>query len=317
MNDLARSISQDGKTQTFDLDPMLRMSVKTTTSAGPTSTESYAYTGDSDSPAFTQNGAAWNRTVAGIAGNDAVQDSATGISLQIQNLRGDIVAQSTTAGVLSNYSRVDEFGVPKTALPPGTKYAYHGSKQREALTSGGVIAMGVRLYQPQMGRFLQVDPVLGGTANSYEYPSGPVNSQDLDGKRKARVRLTLGKERTKKLVRHLRAEARRLRDLAKTDDAIASAGVAAAFTTEGLTLVPAGVAFFVARKRDAKATYFENLADNIQDMLDASGGKGINIVTRFNKGLKNVSVRYYQAGPKDKAGTWSVTDFDGKYSKGP
>jgi hypothetical protein len=58
-------------------------------------------------------------------------------------------------------SRVDEFGVPKSALPAGTKYAFHGSKQREALTAGGMVAMGVRLYQPQMGRFLQVR-CLGG-----------------------------------------------------------------------------------------------------------------------------------------------------------
>ncbi|MBI2691130.1 MAG: hypothetical protein HYX29_04200 [Solirubrobacterales bacterium] len=190
------------------------MSVKTTTSSGPTTTESYAYAGDSDSPAFTQKGAAWNRTVLGIGGAEAVQDSATGVKLLIQNLRGDVVAQSTTAGTLSNFSRVDEFGVPKAALPAGTKYAFHGSKQREALTGGGMVAMGVRLYQPQMGRFLQVDPVRGGTANPYEYPSDPVNSQDLDGKRRARVRVSLGKERTKKLIRNLKAEARRLRDLA-------------------------------------------------------------------------------------------------------
>jgi len=182
VNDLARSITQDGTTQTLDLDPMMRMSVKTTTSSGPTTTESYAYDGDSDSPAFTQKGAAWNRTVAGVGGADAVHDSASGVKLLIQNLRGDVVAQSTTAGVLGTATRVDEFGVPKAALPAGTKYAFHGSKQREALTAGGMIAMGVRLYQPQAGRFLQVDPVLGGTANPYEYPSDPVNGADLDGR---------------------------------------------------------------------------------------------------------------------------------------
>jgi RHS repeat-associated protein len=205
VNDFARSITQDGVTQTLDLDPMRRMSLKTTTSSGPTMTESYAYTDDSDSPTFTQKGAAWNRTVYGIAGAEAAQDSSSGVKLLIQNLRGDVVAQSTTQGVLSGFSRVDEFGVPKAALPGDVKYAFHGSKQREALTSGGVIAMGVRLYQPQMGRFLQVDPVLGGTANSYEYPSDPINSQDLDGRR-VNTKIWLARKAALKFANFLQAQ---------------------------------------------------------------------------------------------------------------
>lgn len=181
-NDLARSITQDGTTQTLDLDAQQRMSVKTKTVGASTTVETYAYTDDSDSPAFTQTGSAFTRVVDGVAGGDMTYDSAAGLRIQITNLRGDTVAQSTTAGVLSNLTRVDEFGVPKAALPSGAKYAFHGSKQREALTSGGMIAMGVRLYQPQMGRFMQVDPVLGGTENPYGYPSDPVNNADLDGR---------------------------------------------------------------------------------------------------------------------------------------
>jgi hypothetical protein len=130
------------------------------------------------------------------------------------------------------------------------------------------------------------------------------------------VRVSLGKARTKKLIRNLKAEARRLRDLATADDAIASGGVAAAIRTKGLSLAPAAVAFFTARKRDGSETYFENMADNIQDMLDASGGKGINVDARFGKGLSKMSIRYYQMGPTDTAGTWAVTDFDGNYSRG-
>jgi hypothetical protein len=42
--------------------------------------------------------------------------------------------------------------------------------------------MGVRLYAPQLGRFLQTDPVPGGGANTYSYPTDPVNSFDIDGK---------------------------------------------------------------------------------------------------------------------------------------
>jgi hypothetical protein len=43
--------------------------------------------------------------------------------------------------------------------------------------------MGVRVYDPTIGRFLSLDPVHGGSANAYEYAGGdPVNSYDLDGR---------------------------------------------------------------------------------------------------------------------------------------
>jgi hypothetical protein len=46
----------------------------------------------------------------------------------------------------------------------------------------GVIAMGARSYIPQLGRFLQTDPVPGGSANPYAYTaSDPVNQTDLSG----------------------------------------------------------------------------------------------------------------------------------------
>lgn len=180
-NDLVRMITQNGSTQTFELDPNLRVSRKIKTGPGG-GAETYAYTDDSDSPAWIQAPNGWSRVVDGITGAEAMQDSSGDLKLQITNIRGDVVAQSSTVGTLSNVSRVDEFGVPEGQLPAGTRYAFHGSKQREALTAGGVVMMGVRLYQPQQGRFLQVDPVLGGTANSYEYPSDPVNGMDLDGR---------------------------------------------------------------------------------------------------------------------------------------
>ncbi|MBB4662202.1 RHS repeat-associated core domain-containing protein [Conexibacter arvalis] len=42
--------------------------------------------------------------------------------------------------------------------------------------------MGVRVYLPAVRRFLQVDPVEGGSPNDYEYgPEDPVNVNDLSG----------------------------------------------------------------------------------------------------------------------------------------
>lgn len=42
--------------------------------------------------------------------------------------------------------------------------------------------MGARSYVPQLGRFLQSDPLPGGSANSYAYTDGdPVDETDLTG----------------------------------------------------------------------------------------------------------------------------------------
>ena len=42
--------------------------------------------------------------------------------------------------------------------------------------------MGARQYDPVTGRFLEVDPVEGGTPNDYVYPTDPANQSDLNGR---------------------------------------------------------------------------------------------------------------------------------------
>jgi RHS repeat-associated protein len=46
----------------------------------------------------------------------------------------------------------------------------------------GLVRMGVRLYDPGLGRFLGVDPIDGGSANTYDYCNAdPINCRDLTG----------------------------------------------------------------------------------------------------------------------------------------
>jgi RHS repeat-associated protein len=184
VNDMAQSMSQNGSTVTFSLDPNGRDRVV----QGPGSaTETDHFADDSDSPIWTQgSGNAFTRNIEGIDGDlVAVQDSSTGISYQLTNLHGDVVAtasSSTSATGPATTFETDEFGVPRAAGGIAQKYGYLGSKERPAYLSSGVTQMGERAYVPEMGRFTSVDPILGGSANAYDYANqDPVNETDLDG----------------------------------------------------------------------------------------------------------------------------------------
>ncbi|HWL36018.1 MAG TPA: DNRLRE domain-containing protein [Frankiaceae bacterium] len=183
VNDLVRSIGiAGGATQTYTLD-VDQQRVRSWTDG--TTTRTNHYDGDGDNPAWTQEGVSpWTRNVGGITGDlAAIYSSATSAAvLQLTNLHGDVVATATTSSTaLASTAESTEYGTPRGAT--GTRYAWLGGKQRAADTPSGLSIMGVRLYNPAIGKFLQVDPVYGGNANAYVYPHDPLTQYDLDGRR--------------------------------------------------------------------------------------------------------------------------------------
>ncbi len=176
--------SQAGETVGYSLDPTLRP-VEVDTTGTKVANTTLHYASSSGTPAWSENSTGeTSRNIAGINGMlAAVQVGVETPSLQVTNLHGDIVAtasSSETATALTSKVDTSEFGVPTTSLPP--KYSWLGALEIPSELSSGVLNMGVRSYVPQLGRFLQPDPVSGGSANAYTYTFGdPVSTSDPTG----------------------------------------------------------------------------------------------------------------------------------------
>jgi RHS repeat-associated protein len=145
------------------------------------------YDDKSDSPAYERpvgNPLGVTSYLDGPGGVLAIQ-SPLGVRWPLANGRGDIVGTTDAAGVYTAKPVADEFGVAQVT---GDRLGWLGMHQRyTAATESGIIRMGHRLYDPRIGRFLQVDPIAGGSCNDYDYVcADPINSTDLDGQAKCK-----------------------------------------------------------------------------------------------------------------------------------
>ncbi|MFG2558125.1 DNRLRE domain-containing protein [Streptomyces sp. NPDC048496] len=194
-NDLVQSQSTDDQRQTWTLDASRRFrawTVETSIDDEWTrgSSKRNHYDGDGDSPRWTEEdtaagaSGAVSRNVESASGDlAATTGSAGGTVLQLTNVHGDVMlALPLTEGDDIVAFDSDEYGNPRAGQLPA-RYGWLGGKQRSAETLTGLTLMGVRLYNPVTGRFLSMDPVYGGSANSYDYVhADPLNRYDLDGK---------------------------------------------------------------------------------------------------------------------------------------
>ena len=163
------SQSQGGKTISYGLDPAGRTR-ETVTTGSPSATVILHYAGGGDSPSWTAEPSSgkWTRNITAFGGLVAVQSKGEAAVLQITNLHGDVIATAAdneTETKLLSTNDTTEFGVPRTSSPP--KYNWLGSDLRATEFPSGIIAMGARSYAPQIGRFIQSDPVEGGSPNAY------------------------------------------------------------------------------------------------------------------------------------------------------
>jgi RHS repeat-associated protein len=123
----------------------------------------------------------------GYGGSMYQQVSNAGTEYKHWNLRGDLAATSSPTGAYSPAPITDAFGDTIAGARP--TYDWNGAwgYRNEALT-GGLQKVGVRWYDPTVGRFLQQDPWLGSiyaplTLNAYGYcVNDPVSVVDSTGK---------------------------------------------------------------------------------------------------------------------------------------
>lgn len=184
-----KSQTQPEETIGYDLDPAGRIRETLATGQLNTSDIISHYTGPGGTPAWTANtsnsGEEWERNIPGINGRlAAIQSNGETPVLQLSNLHGDIIATAylseTATGVASTIKEATEFGVPATEAPP--KYSWLGAIDLPTELPSGIVTMGVRSYIPELGRFLQPDPIPGGSANAYNYTYGnPLNTTDPTG----------------------------------------------------------------------------------------------------------------------------------------
>ena len=188
-NDLVRSIVQGTSNTTFALDAYDRRYSETVTAGGVSSSTIRHYTNSADNPTWATRGTQVERYVSLLGGNamSLIARSGAASTLLLANPHGDVVStadlpQPSVAAIgVASWTNYDEYGAETSGGTAGLlNLGWSGSHGRSE-SGAGLVLMGRRVYNAAAGLFTSVDPVPGGNANQYAFPTDPVNNFDLDG----------------------------------------------------------------------------------------------------------------------------------------
>jgi RHS repeat-associated protein len=152
----------------------------------------YGHTAAGDVSALTLDttGAVLDAVIA-LPGGALRTVNAAGTKWSYPNIHGDITATADITGAKQGPTVVyDPYGNLVAGTTPDNAtgsfdHGWLGKHQRPTEHETGLqlsIEMGARRYSPLLGRFLEVDPVDGGSCNDYDYVCGDaINAFDLDG----------------------------------------------------------------------------------------------------------------------------------------
>lgn len=175
-----------GTTVSYGFDPLGR----TRSRISGSSTTRYLFAAADGDALFDANSSNVIQTtgVEGPAGDLAQYagppTSATTITYRYYNGHGDLAAETDASGNRTNAYTYDPFGAPNEAVPANTTTErWVGRWNKRLDTTSNLIRMGIRPYDPVLGRFFSRDPIEGGSLNPYDYSAqDPVNNADLSGR---------------------------------------------------------------------------------------------------------------------------------------
>jgi RHS repeat-associated protein len=178
--------SFSGQSLSYAVDPLGRR--RSRTGAGTTTRYLFAGAGEPHLYETDTVGTIENTDVDGadadLAHYAGRPTTGTAVTFAYYNGHGDLAAETNTTGTRTSAWSYDPFGQPRETLPTNKsveRYTGRWDKQHDTLSN--LIQMGVRAYDPSLGRFYAIDPIEGGSLNNYDYAlQDPINGFDLDGR---------------------------------------------------------------------------------------------------------------------------------------